>query len=403
MILHVDLDAFYASVEQRDHPELRGLPVLVGSRSKRAVVLAASYEARRFGCSSAMPMTTARRLCPKAVVAPPRPAVYAAESRRFRHILGAYTPLVEPISIDEAFLDLAGTERLHGAPAEVAGAIKRRVEDELGLVASVGVAAVKMVAKIASDVGKPNGLVVVLPDQTAAFLAPLPVERLFGVGPRAAAQLRSLGLTTIGDIARYPEGSLTARLGAAGAALQALARGEDARPVEPDRAPVSLGAEDTFERDLVDGPALRRRVLAQADRVAERLRRTGWMAGAVVLKLKRPDFHILTRRVTLEEPSSDGRVLARSALELLARERVGAPGVRLSGVQATSLVRAEAPRQLGLGEAASRRGERLGVLLDAIRDRFGDGAIERAELLDDAAPEGNTGKPRSPERPTGAR
>ncbi len=384
MILHVDLDAFYASVEQRDRPELRGRPVLVGSASRRGVVLAASYEARPFGCKSAMPMAEARRLCPRALVVPPRMEAYAAVSERFRELLDAFTPLVEPISIDEAFLDVAGTERLHGPAPEVARAIKRRVRDELELTASVGVAAVKFVAKIASDLRKPDGLVVVPAGETRAFLAPLPIERLFGVGPKTAKLLRGLGLETLGQVARHPIEALTARLGAAHAAeLAALARGEDARHVEPDRAAVSIGAEDTFEHDLADGPLLRRRITAQAERVAERLRRSAQLCGCVVLKLKDPEFHVTTRRRTLPAPTSDGRLIGKVALELLDAAKVRAPGVRLSGVAATSISPADAPRQLTLDEPERARGERLGETLDKIRDRFGRDAVARAALLSD--------------------
>ncbi|HEX6837387.1 MAG TPA: DNA polymerase IV, partial [Polyangia bacterium] len=351
MILHVDLDAFYASVEQRDRPELRGKPVLVGGSRRRGVVLAASYEARPFGCRSAMPMAEATRLCPQAEVVPPRMEAYAAVSERFRDILDAYTPLVEPISIDEAFLDVGGTERLHGPAPVVARAIKDRVKRELELTASVGVAAVKFVAKIASDLGKPDGLVVVERDQTRAFLAPLPIERLFGVGPKTAKLLRGLGIETLAQVARHPIEALAARLGATHAAeLQALARGEDARHVVADRAAVSIGAEETFEEDLVDGPLLRRRVTGQAERVAERLRRTAQVASCVVLKLKDPEFHITTRRRTLPSPTSDGRVIAKVALELLDAAQVRPPGVRLSGVSATTIAPADAPRQLTLDE-----------------------------------------------------
>jgi DNA polymerase-4 len=383
VILHVDLDAFFASVEQRDRPELRGKPVLVGGSVKRGVVTAASYEARPFGCRSAMPMAQALKLCPHAIVVPGRMDAYAAVSVEFRAILDDYTPLVEPISIDEAFLDVSGTERLHGAPEVVAAAIKRRVREELQLTASVGIAAVKFVAKIATDIGKPDGLFVVPPDETRAFLAPLPIERLFGVGPKTAKVLRDIGLETLGQIARHPLQALSARLGASHAAdLQALARGEDARHVEPDRAAVSIGAEETFEEDLTDGPLLRRRITAQAERVAERLRRSEQTANAVVLKLKDPGFHIITRRRTLPAPTADGRVMARVALELLDGE-VGPVGVRLSGVSATNLQPAGSPRQLTLDEPQRQKGERLGQTLDKIRDRFGRDAVERAELLSD--------------------
>ncbi|MCU1283271.1 MAG: polymerase [bacterium] len=384
MILHVDLDAFYASVEQRDHPELRGKPVLVGSASRRGVVLAASYESRPFGCKSAMPMGEARRLCPQAIIVPPRMEAYAAVSAKFRDVLDAFTPIVEPISIDEAFLDVSGTERLHGPPVEVARAIKRRVREELELTASVGVAAIKMVAKIASDLGKPDGLVVVPADGSRAFLAPLPIERLFGVGPKTAKILRGLGLETLGQVARHPIEALAARLGASHAVeLQARARGEDARHVEADRAAVSIGAEDTFEHDLEDGPLLRRRITAQAERVAERLRRSAQLCGCVVLKLKDPEFQVTSRRRTLPAATSDGRLIAKVALELLDASKVRAPGVRLSGVSATSLSPADAPRQLTLDEPVRARGERLGETLDKIRDKFGRDAVARATLLSD--------------------
>ena len=384
VILHVDLDAFYASVEQRDRPELRGKPVIVGGSRRRGVVLAASYEARPFGCRSAQPMAEAIRLCPQAIVVPPRMEAYVAVSEKFRDILDAFTPLVEPISIDEAFLDVGGTERLHGPAPVVARAIKDRVKKELELTASVGVAAVKFVAKIASDLSKPDGLLVVLREETRAFLAPLPIERLFGVGPKTAKLLRALGLETLGQIAKHPPEALVARLGAEHAEhLQSLARGDDARHVEADRSAVSVGAEETFEHDLVDGPLLRRHVTAQAERVAERLRRSEQLTSCVVLKLKDTEFHITTRRRTLPAPTSDGRVIAKVALELLDAAKVRAPGVRLSGVSATTISAADAPRQLTLDEPERARGERLGETLDKIRDRFGRDAVARAALLSD--------------------
>jgi DNA polymerase-4 len=383
VILHVDLDAFYASVEQRDNPELRGQPVLVGSPSRRGVVTAASYEARVFGCRSAMPMGAALRLCPHAIIARPRFSAYVEASQRFRHVLDRFTPLVEQISIDEAFLDVSGTERLHGPVEKVARAIKDQVKQELQLVASVGAAAVKFVAKVASDLGKPDGLVIVPPDETEQFLAPLPVERLLGVGQKTALALRAIGLTTLGQVSQYPAAALAARIGALHAeSLLAFARGQDARRVDPDREHVSVGHEETFEHDLVDGPELRRHVTAQAERVAERLRKSGQQGGVIVLKLKDPAFKVRTRRRTLDAATSDGRVIAQVALELLTAADVRAPGVRLSGVSATALVDAdERPRQLTLDEPRRQRGERLGAALDKIRDRFGDTAVARAELL----------------------
>ena len=379
MILHVDLDAFYASVEQRDDPSLRGRPVLIGAPTGRSVVSAASYEARVFGCRSAMPMGEARRRCPQAVVIPPRMAVYARESRRFRAILDRFTPLVEPLSIDEAFLDVGGSTALFGPATEIGVRIRAEVKAELRLTCSVGIAPVKFAAKIASDLCKPDGLREVSADDLVAFLAPLPIERLFGVGPKTAARLRAIGLRTLADVARYPTDALRAKLGDEGPALQALARGLDPRRVEPERLAKSLGAEDTFEVDLVDGPELRRAVMAQAERVAERLRAHGLVARVVVLKLKDPAFALRTRRRTLGAASSDGGVFVTVALELLDEAHVRDPGVRLSGVAAQGLAEAAAPRQLGLGEG---RGDRLMGALDQIRGKFGRAAIARAELLD---------------------
>lgn len=381
MILHVDLDAFYASVEERDDPSLRGKPLLVGAPTGRSVVSAASYAARKFGCRSAMPMSEARRRCPQAIVIPPRMAVYARESRRFRDILERYTPLVEPLSIDEAFLDVGGSQKLFGTAAQIGARIRAEVKGELQLTCSVGIAPVKFAAKIASDLSKPDGLREVRADQLAAFLAPLPIERLFGVGPKLAAKLHRIGLRTLADVAAYPEASLRGRLGDEAMRLRDLARGIDGRQVVPDRPAKSVGAEDTFERDLRDGPELKQAVMAQAERVAERLRRHQLVAATITLKLKDPEFVLRTKRRTLASPSSDGRVFVKVALELLAEAQVGPSGVRLSGVAASGLSDEQAPRQLVL-DAAPQRGDRLMGTLDAIRGKFGKGAIARAELLD---------------------
>ncbi len=384
MILHVDLDAFYASVEQRDDPALRGKPVLVGAPTGRSVVSAASYEARKFGCRSAMPMGEARRRCPQAMIVMPRMAAYAEESRRFRAILDRYSPLVEPLSIDEAFLDVTASEQLFGSAREIGERIRSETRAELQLTCSVGVAPVKFAAKIASDVNKPDGLFEVTAEGLVAFLAPLPIERLFGVGPKTAERLRGIGLQTLGDVAAYPSDALRSRIGDEAVHLQALARGVDARRVIPDREARSVGAEDTFERDLPLGPDLRREVMAQADRVAERLRHSALVASTVVLKIKDPQFQSRSKRRTLDAATSDGRIFAKVALELLDEIGVGPAGVRLSGVAAAGLVPAEAPRQLTL-EARPARGDKLMGALDAIRERFGRAAIARAELLDDEA------------------
>jgi DNA polymerase IV len=384
-ILHVDLDAFYAAVEQRDDPALRGKPVLVGGSSRRGVVASCSYEARRFGIRSAMPMAEALRRCPKAIVVPHRMDRYADASRAFFTILGDFSPEVEGLSIDEAFLDVTGSERLLGDGAAIGRAIKQRVREELALVASVGVAPIKLAAKIASDIDKPDGLRVVPPGELLAFLHPLPVTRLWGVGEATRQVLAAMGLVTIGDVARYPEAALAGRLGPGlGAHLAALARGQDARAVEPESDPVSVGHQETFDDDQDDKGELTVVLLRQADRVAARLRAAALRARAVVLTIKYDDFRQITRRTTLDEPTSDGGQLARIAIELLAKVTVeprrGAR-VRLCGVAATQLEPRDAPRQLGFDEERRARSERLGDALDRVAAKFGSARLRRAVHL----------------------
>ena len=381
-ILHVDLDAFYAAVEQRDDPALRGKPVLVGGSARRGVVASCSYEARSFGIHSAMPMAEALRRCPRAIVVRHRMDRYAAASRAFFAILGDYSPEVEGLSLDEAFLDVTASERLLGDGPTIARAIKRRVAAELSLVASVGIAPIKLAAKIASDIDKPDGLRIVPPDQLLAFLHPLPVTRLWGVGDTTRDVLATMGLSTIGDVARYPEGALVARLGATtGHHLAALARGEDPRSVIAERAPVTVGHQETFDDDIDDKGELAVRLLDQADRVAARLRASELRARAVVLIIKYDDFRQITRRTTLEAETSDGGVLARTAIELLGRVAIEprkGGRVRLCGIAAAQLEPRDAPRQLGFDEAERARGERLGDTIDKLAARYGKGAIRRA-------------------------
>jgi DNA polymerase-4 len=381
-ILHVDLDAFYAAVEQRDDPALRGKPVLVGGSARRGVVASCSYEARSFGIHSAMPMAEALRRCPRAIVVRHRMDRYAAASRAFFAILGDYSPEVEGLSLDEAFLDVTASERLLGDGPTIARAIKRRVAAELSLVASVGIAPIKLAAKIASDIDKPDGLRIVPPDQLLAFLHPLPVTRLWGVGDTTRDVLATMGLSTIGDVARYPEGALVARLGATtGHHLAALARGEDPRSVIAERAPVTVGHQETFDDDIDDKGELAVRLLDQADRVAARLRASELRARAVVLIIKYDDFRQITRRTTLEAATSDGGVLARTAIELLGRVAIEprkGGRVRLCGIAAAQLEPRDAPRQLGFDEAERARGERLGDTIDKLAARYGKGAIRRA-------------------------
>jgi len=381
-ILHVDLDAFYAAVEQRDDPALRGKPVLVGGSARRGVVASCSYEARTFGIRSAMPMAEALRRCPKAVVVSHRMERYVEASRGFFAILGDYSPEVEGLSLDEAFLDVTASLRLLGDGPTIAQAIKRRVRESLSLVASVGIAPIKLAAKIASDIDKPDGLRIVAPDQLLAFLHPLPMTRLWGVGESTRAVLASMGLSTIGDVARYPEASLIARLGhVTGPHLAALARGEDSREVVPESDPVSIGHQETFDDDHEDKGELAVILLDQADRVARRLRGADLRARAVVLIVKYDDFRQITRRTTLDSATSDGGVLARTAIKLLgnvAIEPRKGGRVRLCGISAQDLENRNAPRQLGFDEAARARGERLGDTIDKVAEKFGKAAIRRA-------------------------
>jgi len=387
VVAHADMDAFYASVEQRDRPELRGRPVIVGGTGARGVVSAASYEARRFGVRSAMPSAQARSLCPGGIFLSGDMARYARESRRVFAIFREFTPRVEGLSIDEAFLDLTGSRRLLGPPVEVGHRLRERVRAETGLAVSVGIAPVKMVAKIASSAAKPDGLLAVAPEEMRSFLDPLPVSRLWGVGPVASARLRAAGLESVGDLARAEPARLEGLLGSWGREVARLARGEDLREVEPYREAVSYSEENTFGRDVCDREELEATLLTHAESVARRLRRDGVLARTVVLKLKLarrrapgPRGHpLLTRRSTLAEPTDDGGVLAAVARDLLGRAALEEP-VRLLGVGATGLVPAAgAEAQLPLFEASeSGRRRRLNRALDAIADRFGPEAVRRA-------------------------
>ncbi len=383
-ILHLDLDAFYASVEQLDEPSLRGRPVVVAGPSRRGVVCAASYEARAFGVRSAMPTARARKLCPTGVFVPPRFARYEEMSSRVFGISRRYTPLVEPLSLDEAFLDVTESEALHGDGREIAAEIKRCVRGETGLTASAGVADVKLAAKIASDLGKPDGLVAVPPGETRAFLAPLPVSRLWGVGKVTEGALASLGIHRIGQLADAPEALLATALGHGHARdLRALARGEDAREVVADEEAKSIGAEETFEVDRVGREALLPHVRKQAERVARRLRELGKRARTVTLKVKYSDFELATRRCTLAAPTDDGKMLFEAARAQLERTDLARP-VRLTGVSASGLGPGGAEQLALFGDgrtapgAAPLRRSALNAAVDELNERFGAGAVRPA-------------------------
>jgi DNA polymerase-4 len=381
-ILHADMDAFYAAIEQRDDPELRGRPVVVGGSSARGVVAAASYEARVFGVHSAMPSAQARKLCPEAVFVRGDARKYARESRRIFEIFRRFSPRVEGLSLDEAFLDVSGTERLFGAPLEVARALREAVRAETGLAVSVGVAPVKLVAKIASDLAKPDGLLCVAPSELHEFLAPLPAGRIWGVGPVAQRRLLARGLATIGDLARASDALLREVLGSWGPQAARLARGEDGREVEPYREPKSYGEENTFERDVSDPGLLERAIRSHAEAVAARLRRDGVRARGVTLKLKLARalgggrYPLVTRAALLPSASDDGAELSRAARELLAR--APCEPVRLVGVAATHLEDGAADQLELFSSGGRERRARLNRTLDGIRERFGDGALRRA-------------------------
>jgi DNA polymerase IV len=388
-ILHLDLDAFYASVEQLDDPSLRGRPVIVGGPSRRGVVCAASYEARRFGVRSAMPTARARKLCPDGVFLSPRFERYGALSDQVFGIYLRYTPLVEPLSLDEAFLDVTASRALHGAGRDIALAIKRAVRDECGLAVSAGVAEVKLAAKIATDLGKPDGLVEVPAGGVAEFLAPLPAARLWGVGHVTEEALRRIGVATIGDIARTPDAALASAVGATHARdLRALARGEDPREVVPDEAAKSIGAEETFGEDVAGAAALERALLSQAARVGRRLRAARVAGRVVTLKVKYSDFTLVTRRATLERPTDDDRAVYEAARGLLERVDLARP-VRLTGISVSGFAAEVERAQLDLfapprpPEAAEDdRRRALNAAIDRLADRFGDGAVVRADLAE---------------------
>lgn len=380
-ILHIDMDAFFASVEQLDDPSLRGKPVLVGGPERRGVVAAASYEARAFGIRSAMPMAEARRRCPHAIVVPPRRRRYEEISAQIFAIFHRYTPLVEGLSVDEAFLDVTASRSLFGDGETIAARIRADVREETGLSASAGVAPSKFVAKIASDLHKPDALVVVREDEVREFLAPLPIERMWGVGPKAAERLRAMGYATLGDLAQADVEHLKSALGSWGPHVVALARGIDERPVEPDREAKSIGAEETYDEDLTDRASVERTLLAHSVRVARRLHESGLFAARVTVKLKYDDFSTKTRQLRLPEPVDDATSLFEAARSLLDRLPVAGRRIRLTGVSAGEL--SAGITQPTLFTSSSRERRRMLESVTAELDkRFGKSGVTRAELLE---------------------
>ncbi len=391
-ILHVDMDAFYASVEQHDNPELRGRPVIVGgSPRSRGVVSAASYEVRAYGVRSAMPTAKALRLCPHAILIPGRMRRYAEVSEVIHGVFHRFTPLVQPVSLDEAFLDVTASQRLHGDPVTMARKIRAAILEETGLTASVGVAACRFVAKIASDMDKPDGLTVIPEEEALARLAPLPVSRIWGVGPVANRRLAKLGIATIGQLREWPVETLERELGQSGAQLHHLAHGRDDSEVIPDWKEKSLSHETTFARDSCDMEALEAVLRELSDKVASRLRRYGLMGRVVFLKLRYSDFSTVTRRKTLAVRSSLSESIFKESRELLrTRTEAGKRPVRLIGVGMAGLGGSEEGAQGRLfgGEDAEnlKRIERLERAADGIRAKLGEDAIGRAssKLLEES-------------------
>ena len=382
-ILHADLDAFYASVEVRKDPALRGRPLLVGGTGGRGVVTSASYEARAFGCRNAMPMARARRLCPQAVAVPPDFAAYRRHSVTVMRIFQSITPLVEPLALDEAFLDVRGARALFGDAVAAARLLRSRVREEAGLALTVGVAGNKFLAKLASTRGKPDGLLVVPPGRALDFLHPLPVDALWGAGQATIEVLARYGLRTVGDVAATPRATLERALGpAAGAQLHELAWARDDREVVPFEAAKSVGSEETFAADIDDPERLATEVLRCCVRTGRRLREAGLAGRTVTLKLRFADFRTITRGRTLAVAVDTDTELHQVAGELLARLQLGRVAVRLVGVTVSNLQRAGAPVQLRLGP--ERPGWEAAVrAADAVRARFGDGAIDLASLTAD--------------------
>ena len=401
-ILHVDLDAFFAAVEQRDRPELRGRPVIVGGDPRgRGVVSAASYEARRFGVHSAMSLREAVRRCPDGVFLPVDGRRYQIASRDVMAILRRFTPAVEPISIDEAFLDVTGSRALFGDGARIARRIKAAIREDVGLTASVGVAATKLVAKIASDLRKPDGLVIVPPGSEEAFLAPLPISRLWGVGGKTATALADYGVRTIGDLAALAPDLVVRRFGKHGGSLVDRARGIDDDPVHEGDPAKSVGHEHTFDADTSDIEVIERTILGMADGVAGRLRSAGVRASTIAVKIRDSSFRTITRQRTLAEPTDMTEPIFRAAMDL-ARPEVRGIRVRLVGVSASNLGDRE---QLGLFELDDPRRRAAIEAADRVRRRYGEDAVMRGRLVGAQLPAPFERDPRNPldRRARGAR
>ncbi len=384
VIIHLDMDAFYAAVEVLDNPSLKGKSVIVGGTQKRGVVSSASYEARKFGVHSAQPIAKAMNLCPHGIVLPVRMVRYKRVSDQVFEIFRRFSPLVEPLSIDEAFLDVTGSVRLFGTPVEIVKKIKKAVVKEIGLTVSAGVAPFKFVAKIASDLKKPDGLTVVQEGKVKEFLDPLPIEKLWGVGKETRKTLALFSVRTIGDLSHIPLEVLEKRFGKHGIHLHLLSQGIDNRDVEVQREVKSIGREQTFAEDLLNIDSIKRELLSLATRVSRRLRREGFEGKTVILKVKYDDFEQVTRSMTLSKATDDTREIFQSACSLLEKTEAGKKPIRLLGVSLSHIRAQGEEKQLSLFQTGhpSQQSKKLNFALDKIYDKFGDDAILPGTILE---------------------
>jgi DNA polymerase-4 len=384
MILHIDMDAFYASVEQLDNPQLKNKCVIVGGTSNRGVVSAASYEARQFGVRSAMPIYQAKQKCPHGIFVPPRMERYQAVSKKIMAVLRDFSPLVEPVSIDEAYVDITGCQRLFGEPQEIAWEIKRKIKETVNLTCSIGIAPNKFLAKIASDMQKPDGLTLITPDKVAAFVDSLPMNKVPGVGNKMQHQLELLGIVTLGDVQRLPQKTLQRHLGKFGVRLRTLSAGADDSPVTPHAAHKSISSERTLAADTRDRELLKRCLLSQSAEVARQLRQAGVLAKTITLKIKDADFKTFTRRTTIAIPCQSSKTIYEQAARLLDEYKI-TKKIRLIGVGTSGFSPITASVQMGLFEhrqEADGDWEKVDKTLDAIRIKFGKDVVGRATLKD---------------------
>jgi DNA polymerase-4 len=384
MIIHIDMDAFYASVEQLDHPELKGKCVIVGGTSRRGVVSAASYEARKHGIHSAMPIFQAKKKCPDGIFIPPRMSRYKDVSARVMSILKRYSPLVEVVSIDEAYLDVSGCERIHGTPESIAVHIKKTIQQELELTCSVGVAPLRFLAKIASDMNKPNGMMVVQVDDVKDFIDRLPIQKVPGVGKLSRQNLNNIGIYLLGDVNKYPPEMLTRRCGKFGKRLLNLAKGLDKTPVSPTSEHKSVSTEKTLAEDTLDVQQLKKILLKQSETVGRELRKMNMWAKSVTLKIKHDNFKLITRRITVRSPTQSSEVLYNNAVLLLDQYRLSQK-VRLIGVGASALTSTVNPVQMDMFAAETLSGnnwEKIDRAIDGISQKYGKDIVKRATLTE---------------------